>query len=140
MTAPVRPHVRKLKLITLDIGGENFEVQLKSWLMVNNTEDGEKGYTFAPDGEYTEETDPDYALELVFLADWRVNGVSDFLTIHGGETVPFQVDHHPDRPDEHVRWNGDVKLKRPTVGGEARVTELTEITLACIGEPVYSRP
>lgn len=134
------PLVRKLKLITLDIGGENFEVQCKTWKLVNNSEDGEKSFTFAPDGEYVEETDPDWALELVFLSDWRVNGVSDFLTVRDNETVAFQLDHHPDITAEHVRWTGNLKIKAPSAGGEARATELTEITLACVGKPVYSRP
>ena len=134
------PHNRKLKIITLDIGGENFEIQVKTWKLNNETEDGEPAYTFAPDGEYIEETDPVFNLELVLLADWKLNGVSDFLWSHNGETVPFQIDHHPDITAEHVRWNGNLKIKAPTVGGEARTTELTEITLAVVGEPVYSRP
>lgn len=134
------PHNRKLKLITLDIGGENFEIQCKTWNLTNNTAIGDKQYTFAPDGEFTDEVDPDYTLALTFFADWRVDGVSDFLTAHDGETLPFQLDHHPDIVAEHVRWTGNVTIMAPTVGGDARVTEETAVEYAVIGKPVYSRP
>lgn len=137
------PHVKKLKQVTLDIGGENFEVQLKTFKLVDDTDEGEVAYTFAPDGEYVEEADEAWGLELVFLSDWRVNGVSDFLAQHHNEVVPFQLDHHPDVTAEHVRWSGDVRLRHPSVGGNARATELTEITLPLINfdpKTAYSRP
>jgi hypothetical protein len=133
-------HNRKLKVVEFSIDGEQFECQLTDWKIVNNTEDGERMYTFCPDGEFREETDPDYALELKFFSDWRSDGVSDWLTLHDQETVGFVLDHHYDIPAEHVRWAGDVKIKAPSVGGEARTTELTETTLQCVGKPAYTRP
>lgn len=133
-------HNRKLKQITFDLGGVEYQCQISTWQMVNNSEDGEKRHTFCPDGEFREETDPDWSLELTFYADWRSGGISEFLTLQDDQEVAFQLDHHPDIPAEHVRWNGTVKIKAPSVGGEVRTTETTEVTLACVGKPVFSRP
>ncbi|GEL17688.1 hypothetical protein [Pseudonocardia asaccharolytica] len=133
-------HNRKLKQITFDLGGVEYQCQVVSWQMVNNSEDGEKRYTYCPDGEFREETDPDWSLELTFYSDWRSGGISDFLTLQDGQDVAFQLDHHPDIPAEHVRWTGTVTVKAPSVGGEVRTTEQTEVTLPCVGKPVYSRP
>jgi hypothetical protein len=141
VTAPTPVvHHRKLKVITLDIGGENFEAQCRTWNIENETEDGDKQYTYAPNGEFEEETDPDFRLTATFFSDWRSEGVSTFLWEHDGETVPFRIDHHPDIPGEHVRWDGFVKIKAPNVGGDARTTEVSEIELRCIGKPTFSRP
>lgn len=133
-------HNRKLKVITLDIGGTDFECQVSNWQMVNNADDGDKIYSFCPDGEDTEEVDPDWSLQLTFFSDWTSGGVSDYLMQHAGEVVTFQLDHHPDIPAEHVRWDGKVRLKAPSVGGDVRTTETQEITLGVIGKPNYTRP
>lgn len=132
-------HQRKIKQIVFSLDAETFECQVRSWQLNNNTEDGEKIYTQCPDGEVREETDPDWSLDITALSDWREDGFSDWLTQHDGETVDFVLDHHPDIPAEHVRWTGQVVIKAPSVGGEARATEQTEITLQCVGKPVYSR-
>jgi len=128
---------RKLKLITFTLGGNSFECQVKQWNIANNSDDGEKLYAFCPDGEFREEAEPDYALELTFFSDWRSNGVSDYITVNDQQTVAFVLDHHPDIPAEHVRWSGNCKLKAPSVGGEARTTEMTETTAPIIGKPTY---
>lgn len=133
-------HNRKLKQITFMIGTEEFQVQCRSWQIVNNSDDPEKQYTFAPDGEFYEDVDPSFTLEASFFADWRSDGISDYLWAHDGEVVAFQIDHHPDVPLEHVRWTGEVKIKAPSVGGEVRTTEVTEIELPIIGKPEYERP
>lgn len=130
---------RKLKIITLDIGGSQFQAQLSEWKIVNDTDDAEIRYTFAPDGAFAESADDSYQLELKFYADWRSGGVSDFLWAHDGETVTFMIDHLPDIVGEHVRWTGSVQIKAPDVGGEVRTTEITETTLAIVGKPVYAR-
>jgi len=135
-------HNRKLKRITFTLGGNSFACQLQSWTMNNATEDGEKFYTFCDgdeDGEFREDAESDYSLELVFFADWKLNGISDYLTTNDQVTVAFVLDHHPDLAAEHVRWSGNCKLKAPSVGGEARTTEKTEITLPVIGKPTYTR-
>jgi len=134
---------RKLKVVTFTIAGIEYQCQLQTWKVVNNTPDGERLYVFCgpgPEGEIREEAEPDYALELKFLSDWRPDGISDYLTEHDQELAAFVLDHHPDIVGEHVRWAGDVTLKAPTAGGDARTTELTEITLQVDGKPTYSRP
>jgi len=133
-------HNRKLKVITLDIGGTNRECQISNWQLNNNSEDGEKLYSYCPDGEAVEETDPDYSLDLTFFSDWTSGGISDWFVLHDGETVTFQLDHHPDIVGEHVRYNGSLVVKAPNVGGEIKTTETQEITLQCVGKPAYSRP
>lgn len=133
---------RKLKIITFTLGGNQFQCQLQSWTMNNGTEDGERFYTFCgggSEGEFREDAEPDYSLELTFFSDWKLNGVSDYLTANDQQTVAFQLDHHPDIPGEYVRWTGSVKIKAPSVGGEARTTEKTEVTLPVIGKPTYAR-
>lgn len=132
-------HNRRLKTITFTLGATAFECQVKSWQIVNNTEDGERQFTFCPDGEFYEEADDTYALELTFFSDWRSGGISDFLVANNQTNVAFQLDHHPAIVGEHVRWTGTVKVKAPTVGGEVRTTEMTEVTLPVIGKPVYAR-
>lgn len=137
-------HKRKIKLVEFSLGTDPddiaFECQLNTWTINNNTEDGDKIYTLCPDGEDTEETDPDFSIDLTFFADWRSDGISDFLWSHDGETMTLTIDHHPDIALEHVKWVGQVKIKAPNVGGEARENEMTETTLQFIGKPVYSRP
>lgn len=133
-------HNRRLKQIELGLDIDQFECQVQTWQIVNNTEDGDKMYAQCPEGEFREETDDDYALELTFFADWRSGGISDWLWDHDRQTVPFQLDHHPDVPGEHVRWTGEVLIKAPSVGGEARTTEMTEITLQVVGKPTKTRP
>lgn len=132
-------HNRKLKQIEFSIAEAAYQCQIQNWRMVNNTEDGERMYTQCPDGEFREEPDPDYALELLFFADWRANGISDWLTQHDGETAVFQLDHFPDIPAEHVRWTGELYVRAPGAGGDGRTTETAELTLQVKGKPVYSR-
>jgi hypothetical protein len=130
---------RKLKVITFTLAGVSFECQVKEWKLVNNSGDGERFYTYCTDGEFIEDTEPDYSLELKFFSDWRSNGVSDYLTLNDLATVAFVLDHHPDLAAEHVRWSGTCKIKAPDVGGEVRTTEVTEATMQCIGKPAYAR-
>lgn len=136
------PQSRKLKIVTFTLAGISFQCQLQKWKLNNNTEDGERFYTFCgggPEGEFREDAEPDYALEMTFFSDWRSAGISDYLTVNDQLTVAFLLDHHPDIVGEHVKWTGSVKVKAPPVGGDARKTEMTEITLPVIGKPVYTR-
>lgn len=132
-------HNRRLKVITFTLAGVAFECQLASWTLTNNSADGEKMYTFCPDGEFREESDDDWALDLRFFSDWRSGGISDYLQVNDKETVAFVIDHHPDIVGEHVRWSGNVAIRAPSVGGDARTTEQTQVTLQVIGTPVYTR-
>ena len=126
-------HQRRLKLITLTLGAESVECQLNSWTLDSGTNDGDRQYTFCPDGQFVEETDDEPTLELKFFADWRLDGISDFLWSNPNTVVGFVLDHHPDIVGEHVRWTGSVLIKPAPVGGDARTTELTEITLQVVG-------
>lgn len=132
-------HQRRLKVITLDLGGQAFACQVKSWTMTNNSPDGAKLYSFCPTGTDVEEVDGDWALDVTFFSDWTLNGVSDWLFANNETNVTFQLDHHPDIALEHVRWSGTLRVKAPSVGGEARVTEETNVTLQIVGVPVYAR-
>lgn len=131
---------RQLKIIKLMIGSTQYEMQLNSWTMNNNTDTGDRQFTFAPDGEFVEEVSPDYSLTLKFFSDFRLAGISDYLWANDGATVAFQLDHHYDIPAEYVRWTGSLVIKAPNTGGDARTTEITEIELPCVGKPIYLRP
>ena len=140
------PKARKLKTITLLIGGSSFEAQCKSWTLNNNTKTGDTTFTFGgnPDdptepGAIVEDTDPDWTLDLTLLADWSSGGISDYLMIHDGETVSLQIDHLINQVGEHVRFIGSVKLTAPSVGGDANATEETQVSLKVVGRPNYSR-
>lgn len=129
---------RKLVSALLDIGGMQFEGQVDDYQIKNGTDDGKVFYTYG--GSFAEAAEDSYTLDLKFYADWQINGMNDFLWDHDGETVAFQLDHHPDVPGWHVRFNGDVQIKAPSVGGTVRETEKTDMSLVCVGKPVKSRP
>jgi hypothetical protein len=135
----VTTHNRKLKVIEFVLLGVNFECQVASWKMNNNTDDGDKLFSFCgpSGGEFRSEATDDYSLDLTFYSDWRSAGISRFLTVHNGEDAAFKLDHHPDIPLEHVYWEGTVKLRAPNVGGDARATEMTETTLVVVGKPTF---
>lgn len=130
---------RRLKYIQFTLAGVAFECQLESWTMTNNSVDGDKKFTYCPDGEFREESDPDWALDLRFFSDWRSGGISDYLTLNDNVTVAFVLDHHADIVGEHVRWTGTLKVRAPSIGGDVRTTEQTSVTLPVIGAPTYAR-
>jgi hypothetical protein len=132
-------HNKKLKQITFDLGGTEFQGQCTTWNMNNNTPDGELRFVYDEGEEFREEVDPDWSLTMTFYSDWRSGGISDYLQQQDEETVSFQLDHHPGVTGEHTRWVGSVKIKAPTVGGDVRTTEQTSVTLQCVGKPTYSR-
>ncbi|WP_153030666.1 hypothetical protein [Amycolatopsis sp. YIM 10] len=128
-----------MKVIQFTIGGTSFECQVQTWNLDPGIEDGDRLYSQCPDGEAVEETDPEPTLEVTFYADWRSGGISDYLWAHNGETAAFVLDHHPNVPNEHVRWTGELVVKPGPAGGEARETEMTEVTFQCVGLPLYER-
>ncbi len=139
------PKARKLKTITLSIGGTSCEAQVKSWTLNNNTNAGNTVFTFGGNdlvptdpGAIIEDSDPDWTLDLTLLSDWATGGISDFLTIHDGETVAFVLDHLPNQVGEHVRWSGNLKVLAPSAGGDANTTEETKVTLKIVGKPTYT--
>jgi hypothetical protein len=131
------PQSRKIKVITFTLDGTAYECQLQKYKINNGTDDGERYYTLCPGGEFREEADPDWSLELTFFADWRAGGISDFLSTNDQQEADFVLDHLPDVAAEHVRWSGTVKIKAPGVDAEARKTEMLEITMPIKGTPTY---
>lgn len=134
----------KIKTITfsLDDGGGtpnpiNFECQISSWEVQNNTDDPTQHYTLCPDGSFYETAEPAYGLSLTFFSDWQTDGISDWLWQHDGDTVDFVLDHLPNVADQHVQWTGSCLVKAPNVGGDARATESQTIVLQVVGEPNY---
>lgn len=131
--------VRRLKLLELTIGTVSVECQLNSWTLDPGTQDGDRLYTYCPDGVAIAETDNEPTLQVKLYADWRATGFSDFVWSNPNTVVAFTLDHHPDIPAEHVRWTGQLLIKPAPVGGDVRGNEETEMTFQIIGDPVYTR-
>jgi hypothetical protein len=136
VTAPVQN--RKLTTALLDIGGLQFEGQVDDYKITNGTDNGTVFYTYG--GSFAEAAEDSYSLDMTFYADWQINGINDFMWEHDGETVAFQLDHHPNSPTWAVRFNGEVQIKATSVGGTVRETEKTDVSLVCVGKPVKTRP
>lgn len=129
-------HQRRLKTVTFTVAGVDVGCQLTSWKLDPGIKDGDRVYTFCSDqtnNVFIEETDDEPSLDLKFVSDWRSGQVSDFLWANNGTVVAFSVDHHPDIVGEHVQFSGNVFIKAAPVGGDARETEMTEITLQVVG-------
>jgi hypothetical protein len=140
----VSAHNRRLKFITLDLEVDedsiSIECQVRRWRIANNTDDGEKMFTFCPDGEFREEADPDYAFEMSVLADWRSTGISRWMAAHDGDTASVILRSHPHLDGETVQWEFTAKVKEPSYGDDVRVTELHEVVWPIIGRPVPTYP
>lgn len=132
-------HTKRVKTIEFTIGATSFECQVNTWNLDPGIEDGDRLYSQCPEGEAIEETDPESTLECKFFADWRSNGISAFLWENLGETMDFELNHHPGVPGEHVKWTGQLYIKPGPAGGEARTTEFTEVTFQCVGLPKFER-
>jgi len=138
----VAVNTRKLSTLTLAFDTSNsFEAQVQSWELSNDTDDPEKIYSYGSStyNEDFEEVDPAWSLSLTFYSDWTETGISDYFMAHDGETVSFELIHHPARENEAVMWSGQLRIKAPNVGGEIRETETQEATFQIIGEPLYER-
>lgn len=139
-------HNRRLDYITLEIDGENYECQITNWKINPPTTIGEKKYTFCPDGEFREETDPeDWTLDLTWVTDWRVGGLDRILWAAGTSApetpLDFTLVNHPTRTGEAVSWDGQFYPRCPPAGGEARATEMTEMSFVGVGDvPVPTYP
>jgi hypothetical protein len=129
---------RKLKQIVLDIGGTEFQAQLREWALNDETDDPETFFVYEPGEEFVEVPDPAYTLECTFYADWRSGGISDWLWTHRGEQVAFELTHHPDIPAEAKIFSGQLLVKAPSVGGEVRTTEESSVTFPIVGDIVYA--
>lgn len=134
-----QPHHRKLRTILLELGGVDYTNQVRTARTVNNTGDPERLPVYAPAGEILEPAEPEWALELTLYSDWRSAGISDYLSANDSTTVTFVHQLHVGVTGETVQRAGDVVLKAPAMGGEARSQDMTEVTLQIVGEPTYTR-
>jgi hypothetical protein len=129
---------RKLKQLILDIGGTEFQAQLQSWTLNDNTDDPETFFVYEPGEEFVEEPDPSYSLDCTFYSDWRVRGHLGLPVVAPRETVTFQITHHPDIPAEAKIFSGQLLVKGPSVGGDVRTTEQSSVTFPIVGDIVYA--
>lgn len=136
-------HQRRLKILTFTIGGLSFDSQVTSWKLSYGIKTGTRIYTFSSAGEgsnaFIEETDGEASLQVKGLADFTSGGVSDYLIANSMVSAAFVLDHHPDIVGEHVRWSGNLQIQAPDSGGDARTTEMFDLTMPIIGIPVYAR-
>lgn len=129
-------HNRRLDFITLDIEGTQYECQITQWeLTPPGNVVGDKVFTFCPDGEFREETDPeDWTLALTWATDWRTGGLNRVLLANQGLPIDFTLVNHPGVTGETVTWTGQVYGQAPVAGGEARSTEMSEVELIGVGD------
>jgi hypothetical protein len=95
---------------------------------------------YEPGEEFVEQPDPVVQRWTArSTAIGRSNVVSsDYLWSHRGETVTFQITHHPDIPAEAKVFSGQLLIKGPSVGGDVRTTEQSEVTFPIVGDIVYA--
>lgn len=136
-------HQRRLKILTFTIGGNAFDCQVTSWKLSYGIKTGTRIYTFCSGGEgnntFIEETDGEASLQLKGLSDFTSGGIHDYLVINSMTTAAFVLDHHQDIVGEHVRWTGSLQIQAPDTGGDARTTEMFDLTMPIIGIPGYAR-
>lgn len=132
---------KRLKQLTLVINGVDYACQATDVNVVNNTPDGDKVFTFCADGEFREETDDDWALEVKWVSDWTAGGFNRILEANNGVTVPAIVTFHTDALGTWShRETGNVILKAPSKGGTVRTTDMSEQTFLFVGKPVTTYP
>lgn len=124
-------------------GGTEFNAQVESVQLNNETDDGDQIFTYAPGdaGEGREDVDPSWSLRLAGPSDWTEGGINDYMEDHDGETLPFTVIGHSTSADGwKVQWVGNLKCKATGFGGDNRTTDRYELVLPIVGKPTYSRP
>jgi len=134
-------HAPTLKYVSLDIGGNEFRAQITDWKLTDETDEGDSIFTYGPDGqnEDQEEGTDAWNLELKFFADYRTpTGLNHYLWTNAGQTAEYTIHHNLGTAGSDPVFSGEVKLKRPNVGGEVRTKELTELTLKVVGVPDYT--
>jgi hypothetical protein len=134
-------HATTLKYVSLDIGGNEFRAQIRTWRLTDDTDEPDKIHTFGPDGqnEDTEEATPSWNLELEFFSDWRTpTGLNHYCWSNHGTVAEFTIHHNLGTAGSDPVFTGEVKIKRTSVGGEVRTKEVTELTLPIVGEPDYA--
>lgn len=136
-------HKNQLKYVSFELDGNEFRAQLQTWNLNDNTDDPDKIYTYGPDGQNEDSEDEvaDWELALKFFSDWRTpTGLNHYLWSNAGNVVAYTIHHNLGTTGEDPTFSGEVKLKRTSVGGDVRTTEVTELTLPIIGTPDYDPP
>lgn len=134
-------HAPTMKYVSLEIGGNEFRAQITDWRLVDDSEDGDKIFTYGEDGENEdqEEGTDAWNLELKFYADYRTpTGLNHYLWTNAPGVANYTIHHNLGVDGSDPVYSGQVKLKRPNVGGEVRTKELTELTLPTVGVPDYA--
>lgn len=137
-----QPHQRRLKSITLTVDATEVSGQIRTWKFDPGLDPGDPQYTFAKEGEghnaYYEDVDGKPTLQLGFLDDWRDGGVSDFLWSTAPLTVvAFSLVHHQDFPGEQITLAGDLVIAPHPIGGDARATEVGDMTFKVLPGYTY---
>lgn len=132
-------HNRKIKLSELELDGVDYAAQCTTILLVNNTPDPEVRHTHGgAAASFSEESDPDWTLQLNFYNDYRSAGITRYLLMHDGEEVDFTHGHLADIVGEHIRGTGRVQIKAASFGGEARQTDAGDSNLRVVGKPTFT--
>lgn len=131
------PHYKRLKIISFTLAGVEYSAQITSWKLATGDKIGNRIYTYNIAGEGSnsviEETDGEPSLDIKFLADWRVGGISDYLAANHNTIVAYTLDHHPDIVGEHIQFGGQIQIKMPETGDQARADEVQETTMPILG-------
>ena len=134
-------HAPTMKYVSLEIGGIEFRAQITDWKLVDETDEGDSIFTYGADGQNEDSEEPTDAwnLELKFYADYRSpSGLNHYLWTNAPGTATYTIHHNLGTDGSDPVFSGEVKLKRPSVGGEVRTKELTELTLKVVGVPDYT--
>lgn len=133
-------HHNRLKVASIKFANTDYACQVTSWVIENNTDDGDKVFTYCADGEFRDEADDDYSLSLKWVSDWTESGLNRYMVANDGTTVAFTIENHTDIDGETAQWAGTVKIKAPNAGGDVRTLETSEVTLPIIGKPTVTYP
>lgn len=126
--------------VTMTGAATDWAGQLMAITPTNNTPDGDTFYTFGAGsaGVGRETVEPDWSVVLSGKADWSATGISRYMHDNDGATVTLTITFDTGVTGWTRRWVGDVVMKEPTDGGEARTGEAFETTLQYYGKPVLT--
>lgn len=118
----------------------DFSCQMMAMAPSNNTDDGDRYYTFCADGsgEGREEPDDDWTVTLRGKMDWTPGGISRYLAANDGDLVELTINFDNGVDDWDREWVGTVRIKDPGDGGDARAPQEFEVTLPYVGKPALS--
>lgn len=109
---------RRIKQITLTVGGVSYECQITGYEVQNNTPESEEVRTLCPDGIVYDDQDEQWSLNLKGLHDWAAGGISRAVLAANNTTVAFVLVHLKDVPAEDVQISGNVRIKAGNIGGD----------------------